>query len=84
MDNLLFTVIYNIFVFYVVNCQEPTIENGKVNCSLGDDEVYSYEDICDFSCNLGFTLSGSGTKICLSDASWSGVDTICERGTDFT
>jgi len=84
MDDLLLTVTHNIFVFYVVNCQEPTIDNGKVNCSLGDDGIYSFEDTCDVLCNLGFTLSGSGTKMCLSDASWSNVDAICERGTDFT
>ena len=81
MDNLLFTVIYNIFVFYVVNCQEPTIENGKVNCSLGDDGIYSFEDTCTVTCNSGYTLTGSDTRTCQSNGSWNGLDGACNRGT---
>ena len=67
--------------FYVVKCQEIQVDNGNVTCSFGDDGVYSYEDTCDVICNSGYTLAGSSTKMCLSNGSWSGMDTVCERGT---
>ena len=51
-----------------------------VNCSLGDDEVHSYEDTCSFTCNTGYELTGSDTRICQSNGSWSGNDTVCGRG----
>ena len=54
--------------------------NGTVSCSLGDDKVSSYEDTCSFTCNTGYELTGSDTRICQSDRSWSGNETICERG----
>jgi len=48
-------------------------------CSLGDDGIPSYDDICDFTCNAGFELTGSDTRTCQSDESWSGSETICSR-----
>ena len=50
------------------------------NCSLGDDEVLSYEDTCSFTCNTGYELTGSDTRTCQSDGSWSGTDITCRRG----
>ncbi|XP_065899211.1 uncharacterized protein [Dysidea avara] len=52
-------------------------KSGTINCSLGDDVVMSYEDTCSFTCNTGYELTGSDTRTCLSDGSWSGVETIC-------
>ena len=54
--------------------------NGMINCSLGDDEVSSYEGICSFTCNNGYELTGNNTRICQSDGSWSGSDVVCIRG----
>ena len=54
--------------------------NGMIDCSLGDDEVYSYEDTCSFTCNTGYELAGSDTRTCQSDGSWSGSDNFCMRG----
>ena len=54
--------------------------NGTINCSLGDDTVPSYEDTCSFTCNTDYGLTGSDTRTCQSDGSWSGNDTICRRG----
>ena len=69
------------FCVYVVYCQEPSkFDNGNANCSLGDDGVYTYEDTCVMTCNSGYVLTGSNTKMCLSNGSWSGMDTVCERG----
>ena len=49
-------------------------------CSLEDDRVPSYEDTCSFTCNTGYELTGSDTRTCQSDGSWSGSDDACRRG----
>jgi len=49
-------------------------------CSLGDDRVLSYEDTCSFTCNTGYELTGSDTRICQSDGSWSGSNIKCNAG----
>ena len=51
-----------------------------VNCSMRDDGIPFYEDTCSFTCNTGFELTGSDTRTCLSDGSWSGSDNVCRRG----
>ena len=51
-----------------------------ITCSLGDDGVPSYEDTCSFTCNTGYELTGSDTRTCQSDGSWSGSETSCIRG----
>ena len=55
-------------------------DDGMINCSLGDDGVPSYEDTCSFSCNTGYELTGSDTRTCQSNGSWSRNETICHRG----
>ena len=54
--------------------------NGVINCYLGDDGVPSFEGICSFTCNTGYELTGSDTRTCMKDGSWSGTDAVCERG----
>ena len=51
--------------------------NGTINCSLGDDGVPSYEDTCSYTCNTGYELTGSDTRRCQSDGSWSGSPGSC-------
>ena len=53
---------------------------GIITCSLGDDGVPSYADTCSFTCNTGYELTGSDTRTCLSDGSWSGDVTMCKKG----
>ena len=67
---------------YLVFCPLPANpNNGVINCSLGDDGVPSYEDTCSFTCNTGYELTGSDTRTCQSDGSWSGgSDVVCRRG----
>ena len=50
-----------------------------INCSLGDDGVPSYEDTCNFTCNIGYELTGSDTRTCQSDGRWSGSDDVCSN-----
>ena len=58
-------------------------DNGAINCSLGDDETLFYEDICSFTCNTGYELTGSDTRTCQSDGSWSDSDVVCRRSIGF-
>ena len=68
----------------VVKCPALSkINNGNVTCSFGDDKVLSYEDSCSVTCDTGYTLTGSDTRICQSDGSWGGMDGVCDRGNLF-
>ena len=68
-------------LFLIVWC--PPLSNdpndGMLKCLLGDDGVPSYEDTCSFTCNTGYELTGSDTRTCQSDGSWSGTDGVCRR-----
>jgi len=69
------------FCVYAVKCQQPpNVNNGSVNCALGDDGVLNYKDTCVFTCNTGYTFTGSATRMCLSNGSWSGMNVACQRG----
>ena len=37
-------------------------------------------DTCSFTCNTGYELTGSDTRTCQSDGSWSGSDNVCKKG----
>ena len=55
-------------------------KNGMIDCPLGDDGALSYEDTCSFTCNTGYELTGSDSRTCQSDGTWSGSDDVCTRG----
>ena len=68
-----------ILFIHVGYCQPlPDIDNGNITCSLGDDGVHSHTDTCNVTCNVGYLLTGSDTRMCLSDGSWSGMDGSCQ------
>ena len=55
----------------------PFLDNptyGCMNCSLGDDEVPTYEDTCSFTCITGYELTGNDIRTCESDGNWSGTE----------
>jgi len=58
-------------------------KNGAMTCSLGGDEISSYEDTCSFTCNTGYVLTGSDTRTCQDDGSWSGSETLCRKGREY-
>ena len=67
-----------------VNCPElfdPA--NGMITCLLINRPLFSYEDTCSFTCNTGYELTGSDTRTCQSNESWSGSDDVCRRSMQF-
>ena len=51
-----------------------------INCSLGNDGAHLYEDTCSFTCNTGYELTGSDSRTCQSNGSWSGTNSVCKKG----
>ena len=47
--------------------------NGMVDCSS--------EGTCVFTCNTGFTLSGSAVRRCQEDGTYTGTQPTCTQGT---
>jgi len=78
LKSILYISIHIILSVPCSNLTNP--DNGVITCSLGDDGVPSYEDTCSFTCNTGYVLTGSDTRTCQSNRSWSGSDTMCSRG----
>ena len=37
-------------------------------------------ETCNFTCDTGYELTGSDTRTCQSNGSWSGSDDVCRRG----
>jgi len=65
----------------VVPCPSLTKpNNGAITCSLGDDEVPSFEDTCSFTCNTGYEITGYDLWTCQSDGRWSGSEIMCVAG----
>ena len=48
-----------------------------MSCSSGRVGVGYERDTCSFTCNTGYELTGSDTRTCQSNGSWSGTDVMC-------
>ena len=64
------------FIFKV-QCEmlDPPMNSGVI--CMTSDTVTFYGDTCSFTCNIGYELTGSNTRTCQSNGSWSGSDTMC-------
>ena len=51
-----------------------------MSCSSGRVGVGYEGDTCGFTCNIGYELTGSNTRTCQSNGSWSGSETMCREG----
>ena len=53
---------------------------GITSCNSGRVGVGYEGDDCSFTCKNGYELTGSDTRSCQNDGSWSGSDVVCRRG----
>lgn len=65
-----------------VSCPALSIpDNGNSSCS---EEIISFEaeelEICNFTCNSGYELTGSNTRMC-ENGNWTGNEATCTRST---
>ena len=65
-----------------IRCDDlSTPANGEIMSCSSDMVGVGYEgDTCSFTCNTGYELTGSDTRTCQSNGSWSGTDNVCRRG----
>ena len=74
---------YTTHIFYMIELQCDELKSPVANVSCGSeriDEVGYEGDTCSFTCNTGYELTGSATRTCQSNGSWSGSDDVCRRG----
>jgi len=63
-------------VFTDIRCDILSMpSNGRISCSSG---TVGVGDTCSFTCNTGYELTGSDTRTCQSNGSWSGSKSTCE------
>ncbi|XP_065884217.1 scavenger receptor cysteine-rich type 1 protein M130-like isoform X2 [Dysidea avara] len=53
-------------------------DNGVVTCKVGYDGLPSFQDTCDVTCDTGYVVNGSKTRMCMGSKTWSG-DGTCNR-----
>ena len=67
----------NIFIVDI-QCGDLSLPaNVMVSCSFAANGVGYEGDTCSFICSTGYELTGSDTRTCQSDGSWSGTDVMC-------
>jgi len=73
---------FNTYTYLAIHCVDlQTPSNGVItSCSSGSIGVGYEGDTCSFTCYTGYELTGSDTRTCQSDGSWSGRDDVCRRG----
>jgi len=60
----------------IVNCTILTDPpNRVINCTMDVNDPS-----CNFTCNTGYELTGSATRSCQADGSWSGTNASCIIG----
>ncbi|NXJ01154.1 CR2 protein, partial [Psophia crepitans] len=60
----------------VVNCEHPSVENGKL--LSGYRYEYTYRDTVMFDCNFRYAMNGSDTSTCREDGSWDPPLPLCQ------
>ena len=65
------------FALYAVICCPLTLGNGTVNCELGENGGPNAGDNCTLTCDRGFIMEGSSSRMCDDLGTWTGDDTTC-------
>lgn len=63
--------------FLCLSAKDCGILSVPLNGSLAGSETIFPNEVT-FSCDEGFILNGSSVRRCLSNGSWSGIQTSCE------
>ena len=71
---MLLCLILLLFTVQCITLLPPT--NGNISCNSTG--VSHHEDHCSFTCDPGYQLTGSSSRQCLSNGSWSGSDVTCD------
>ena len=68
------------FGFYIVAITCPALPEPANGTRLGcpGNATMYYDTVCQFSCNDGYTGSGSQVRGCLDNGTWSGQDFTCQ------
>ena len=76
------SMIFDNIIIVDIRCDDlPSLVNGEIMSCSSDRVGVGYEgDTCSFTCNTGYELTGSDTRTCQSNGSWSGSDVTCNRG----
>ena len=57
-----------------VDCSRPKqLRDGTVSY-----DGTGYNMMLEYKCGVGFSLTGSSTRVCRSDGKWSGEEPLCE------
>lgn len=64
-------------VVFVMTAKDCGVLASPMNGSSVGSKT-TYPNKITFSCDEGFTLKGSISRTCLSNGSWSGVQTVCQ------
>ena len=81
-ETIIYTCFSHVKLLIDIRCNDlSSPANGEItSCSSGRVGVGYEGDACSFTCNTGYELTGSDTRTCQSDGSWSDTDVICSRG----
>ena len=74
--------LYYVYICLDIQCDNLSIPtNGNISsCSSGKVGVGYEGDICNFTCDNDYHLTGSHTRTCQGNGTWNGTDTMCKRG----
>ncbi|XP_073712268.1 E-selectin isoform X3 [Misgurnus anguillicaudatus] len=65
----------------IVKCNPAdvtTLYYGSVQCSNPNGD-FSYDSVCEYSCEEGYELKGSSTRKCTATTEWTSKPSTCER-----
>ena len=64
-------------MYFIEICEALTLDNGMIDCQYGDNGGPNAGDMCSFTCDAGFDLSGSASRTCFENGTWSGEISMC-------
>ena len=82
----MYTNIYNKYeMFFLGTCSPLGLSNGQVNYNTSAvNGGYPVDTRASFTCNSGYTRSGSSSRICQNLGGWNQQSPTCNKGSHFT